>query len=113
MNKILSDAYDYAIRLGISPSLTGFHYFAQAVVEYVTRDDLTPLEEVCEKIGKRYSTQTNTVMHAISYALKTAKNVCEKIYEYTGDKATVVDVRPKFVICLIAQNVRHDQAEFA
>lgn len=113
MNNIVSCAFDYALKLGMSPSLSGFHQFVQAVAAYVSAQEFPTLGNICKTIGNQHSMQLNTVEHSISYALKTTPNLCENIYTVTGFKVYPSDIRPKYVICLVAQCIKRDLEELA
>lgn len=108
MNNIYDVAYDYTVKLGIAPCVTGFERFADAVVVYATCSEIRPLKTVCEQIGVRRSLNPRTVLRAINYAIKTADDLCGKIYEQFGLKVRQEDIRPKYVICLVAQCIKRD-----
>lgn len=113
MNNIVSYAYDYALKLGMSPSLSGFHKFVQAVVAYASVQEFPTLGNICKKIGNQHSMQLSTVEHSISYALKSTPNLSANLYALAGVKVQPEDVRPKFIICLVAQCIKRDLEELA
>lgn len=113
MKNITSYATDYALQLGMSPALSGFDKFVQAVAIYASSPELPDFDDVCKRIGKRCSMHYNTVEHAVSYALKATPNLLDKLYELTGYKLQEVDIRPKYIVCLVAQYIKRDVEEIA
>lgn len=110
MMNVSNLAHDYAIKLGISPSVSGFGKFTKAVTVYVSsQEDQPKLETVCEEIGGKVKHET--VARSISYALKHATNLRDNLYELTGRKVREENISPKQVICLVADCIKRDLAE--
>lgn len=111
MNDTYNRAKDYALKLGIAPCISGYSEFVKAVAEYVNNERKLSLKEVCHSIGKSRSVGSDTVFRTIKYAINTANGIREKLSELSGFKVREEDIRPKYVICLVADCIERDLAE--
>lgn len=111
MNNVLSIAKDYTLRLGITPCLHGYNEMSEAITFYVHTGSNPTLKSVCMRIGESRSARADTVFRAIAYAIKTTPNISDNLYEISGIKVRKEDLRPKYVICLIAQCIERDYSE--
>ena len=111
MNNTLNVAKEYALKLGMYPCVSGYTEFCEAVEIFVHSKSRPTLKNVCERIGEARSLGAEAVFRAIAYALKTARNIAENLSSIVGIHVQEEDIRPKFVICLVAQCIEHDLAE--
>lgn len=102
MTDIGKIAGDYTVKLGIAPSVVGFERFTDAVVLCTMCDGMPTIKYICEKVGETCALGAKTVLREISYAIKTADNICGRIYELLGLRIRPEDVRPKYIISLVA-----------
>ena len=113
MNSTLGIAKEYALKLGMFPCISGYAEFCEAVETFVHSKTKPTLKKVCERIGEARLLGAEAVFRAIAYALKTARNITENLSALSGVKVHAEDVRPKFVICLVAQCIERDLEEQA
>ena len=111
MNNTLKAAKEYALKLGMYPCISGYTEFCEAVELFVHSKSRPTLKNVCERIGKARSLGAEAVFRAVAYALKTARNIAENLSALAGVKVHAEDIRPKFVICLVAQCIERDLEE--
>lgn len=108
MNNINDIVRDYALRLGIAPSVAGFNRFIEVVEFCASYGDEYPICSVCEKIGEKHSLKARAIHREIDYAIKTADNLRGRIYDLFGLKIRQEDVRLKYIINLVACYVKHE-----
>lgn len=75
---------------------------SEAIAMYVQSNNRLPLKKICQLIGEKYSTRGETVFRAISYAIKTTPDIRENLSALSGITVRKEDMRPKYVVCLIA-----------
>lgn len=113
MPNTLNVAKECALKLGIFPCISGYAEFGEAVAMFVHSKNKPTLKSVCESIGKARSLGAEAVFRDIAYALKTARNITENLFALSGVKVQAEDIRPKFVICLVAECIERDLEEQA
>ncbi len=101
-------AGDYTVKLGIAPSVAGFDRFREAVAYCVTSEETRSMKYICERIGEKRFMQGKTVQREIGYAVKTADNLSGRIYDLLGLKVREEDIRPKYIIRLVAFFVKRE-----
>lgn len=100
-----------ALKLGIDPSMSGYEKFVEAVNLHLQNSGKLTLNKICKTIGSKHSMNGKAVMREIDYALKKARDINANLQELTGRKIYDEDIRPKYVICLVAKYIAGDNDE--